>query len=664
MFLKEFCYNFLGIIVLMRNIFIIPLILFLFIGCSMKDVKVLKYEQKTDYLVKNLEPLHVDFKKYKSRYFMPWSIQKIGLTEELASWANFAYKKENQYYGENSLVLELDEIKRLLDTTNFQEYNKRTSYAITTQNTQVRNLPTHKPFFRQTNLAGEGYPFDYMQNTRLHVNTPLFVSHYTKDGSWAFVQSPVSTGWIPTSSFTVLNAKQRHEFKQNSKIIITTDNIPIYSNNQKYLLHVKLGTLFSIEKEDDDFYYSFIYTKFGNKIKAQIQKNQATIGPLDFNETNVLHVSSQLLGEKYGWGGFLDNRDCSAMTKDFFAPFGIWLPRNSASQKDAGEYLLLKGLNDKEKEKMIKTHGIAFLSLIYLQGHVMLYAGTVDDKVMVMHNAWGLKTSSFGTEGRHILGKAIISDLYIGENLSKVKKESLLISRAEGLVIKPDVPSYYINPLVMAYPDVVAVKNNQVYFSDLNTTEYNDFVDKTFQTKLKNPSIKDTLSLKYPAFEEIVPPSFNYDPGRFRNDDLLKKLYGQNKKEIEKNLEKLTWIDGTKILFNKKQNAAMQLQKVINELKKMPKKYDKFLTNIAGTYNFRYIKDTKRLSSHSYGIAIDLNVKQSKYWKWDKIYKYSNNFPKEIVDVFEKYGFIWGGRWYHYDTMHFEYRPELFESID
>ncbi|MBP9613702.1 MAG: M15 family metallopeptidase, partial [Sulfurospirillum sp.] len=30
----------------------------------------------------------------------------------------------------------------------------------------------------------------------------------------------------------------------------------------------------------------------------------------------------------------------------------------------------------------------------------------------------------------------------------------------------------------------------------------------------------------------------------------------------------------------------------------------------------------------------------------------------------EKYGFVWGGRWYHYDTMHFEYRPELFESID
>ncbi|WP_372236783.1 M15 family metallopeptidase [Campylobacter pinnipediorum] len=33
-----------------------------------------------------------------------------------------------------------------------------------------------------------------------------------------------------------------------------------------------------------------------------------------------------------------------------------------------------------------------------------------------------------------------------------------------------------------------------------------------------------------------------------------------------------------------------------------------------------------------------------------------------MVDVFEKNGFIWGGRWKHFDTMHFEYRPELFRQ--
>ncbi len=40
-------------------------------------------------------------------------------------------------------------------------------------------------------------------------------------------------------------------------------------------------------------------------------------------------------------------------------------------------------------------------------------------------------------------------------------------------------------------------------------------------------------------------------------------------------------------------------------------------------------------------------------------YPFKNRIPAEIVAIFEKHGFIWGGRWYHYDTMHFEYRPEL-----
>lgn len=36
-----------------------------------------------------------------------------------------------------------------------------------------------------------------------------------------------------------------------------------------------------------------------------------------------------------------------------------------------------------------------------------------------------------------------------------------------------------------------------------------------------------------------------------------------------------------------------------------------------------------------------------------------HEIPLEIVHIFEQHGFIWGGKWYHYDTMHFEYRPEM-----
>ena len=63
--------------------------------------------------------------------------------------------------------------------------------------------------------------------------------------------------------------------------------------------------------------------------------------------------------------------------------------------------------------------------------------------------------------------------------------------------------------------------------------------------------------------------------------------------------------------------------------------------------------------------AIDINASQTDYWVWagkkaGGPVPYKNRIPFEIVEIFEAEKFIWGGKWYHYDTMHFEYRPECF----
>ena len=75
--------------------------------------------------------------------------------------------------------------------------------------------------------------------------------------------------------------------------------------------------------------------------------------------------------------------------------------------------------------------------------------------------------------------------------------------------------------------------------------------------------------------------------------------------------------------------------------------------------NLRKVCGVERMSAHSYGIAIDINVKWSDYWLWsnksvseiDSI-SYKNSIPLKIVEIFKEHGFIWGGRWYHYDTRH------------
>jgi hypothetical protein len=84
-------------------------------------------------------------------------------------------------------------------------------------------------------------------------------------------------------------------------------------------------------------------------------------------------------------------------------------------------------------------------------------------------------------------------------------------------------------------------------------------------------------------------------------------------------------------------------------------------------HGWRKVKGTNRLSLHSFVIAIDLNITKSSSWEWDCkctdehriLAPHTSKIPQIIIDTFEKYGFIWGGKWYHYDTMHFEYRPEL-----
>lgn len=99
-----------------------------------------------------------------------------------------------------------------------------------------------------------------------------------------------------------------------------------------------------------------------------------------------------------------------------------------------------------------------------------------------------------------------------------------------------------------------------------------------------------------------------------------------------------------------------------------------FLNRISSveTWNWRTIQGTGSRSYHSYGVAMDLVIKSVKdarlYWLWAKTSTpgwYLNALkerlipPASMIRIFEKYGFVWGGKWRMYDSMHFEYRPEI-----
>ncbi len=219
--------------------------------------------------------------------------------------------------------------------------------------------------------------------------------------------------------------------------------------------------------------------------------------------------------------------------------------------------------------------------------------------------------------------------------------------------------------LETAYPGAFeTVSGKGIRFSDGTWVPYNDGEIKSFEALLDHPDIEDMLSLPYPPGEQNRPPAFNYDPGRFRPDAFFKGLYGKNEKEIRSSLRAVQWmpsLNGPWLLISTKFGIDKKLEKIISELETLGPEYHKYLIPPGGTFNYRVVAGTNRLSMHSFGIALDIAVGPSHYWQWEQKGpgEYKNSIPYRIVEIFEKHGFIWGGKWYHFDTMHFEYRPEL-----
>jgi hypothetical protein len=195
---------------------------------------------------------------------------------------------------------------------------------------------------------------------------------------------------------------------------------------------------------------------------------------------------------------------------------------------------------------------------------------------------------------------------------------------------------------------------------------YDDGLVKSFDDKLKRPDLKDMLAQLYRPGRSQEPFRLDYDPGRFRVDAWFTAVYGASASEVKGNLVPVPFCGAT-VWFNGKNGAATALAAVGRDLAALVAKRPQlrqYLFPLGGTFLWRDIAGTSRLSPHSWGIAIDLNPRHGAYWRGRKaggseVVAMRNNYPQEIVELFEKHGFIWGGKWSHFDLMHFEYRPEL-----
>lgn len=448
-------------------------LVFLFLGCTSKfylqndftkdKTKLAINDQNLSKLPKFEGEILVNKIEFLNKFFSPWDENRKEFSKNEAFWALEILKNSNLFFEKDKKISKsfYDEI---INNSNVKNYLKISKKAVILHETLIRNLPTTKAIFKDFKKHGKGIPFDLNANTFVNCLTPIFVSHFSKDKKFAFVFSDITSGWVDLKNIKFLNKKEIKDYKNSDFLVVT--------NSQKF----RFGSILPFIKNGENFKIKIL-----NEI---LDKNEIENFPLKFNDKNIKKVMEKFHLQAYGWGGFMGFKDCSLLMRDFFAIFGVWLPRNSKFQSIMGKKFDISNLNSSKKQKFITKNAQPYQTLLYLPGHIMLYIAPN----LVWHSIWGLKTKN---DKRAVIGGVVLSQLDIG--IYKIPNKNLLINKISSLNI-------------LNFPQSVRFDRNLSKFLSLN---FADKKDEVFQKTTFFPQTFNVINDKYKDDLKKIEPANN-----------------------------------------------------------------------------------------------------------------------------------------------------------
>ncbi|GAA7730903.1 SH3 domain-containing C40 family peptidase [Helicobacter pylori] len=380
---------------------------------------------------------------YLKAWYSPWLDAKVKSNKKEVFWILKEMNKSTGY-GEDLKPNAKAFNDGLIKSMDIERYPSAKIKAVVVRDSDVRAVPTNKPYY----LSQKGYPFDRYQNSLIFQGTPVLITHFNTDKTYAHIQSSFVYGWIKVSDLAYMHDKDIELLtKIKNYVMPIKDKIPLYTDYGDFYTDARVGELFALIPQSQNASqnpqkkelkaYGFLRDAKGYATLQSVILNEKDffVFPKAFTSENMAYFIDTMLGQKYGWGGLLGNRDCSAFTRDSFANFGILLPRNSYAQsRYANNYVDLSSMKAKEKEDYIIKNATPFGTLIYLKGHIMLYLGTYNHQAIVAHSIWSVQTQKHFKTLSHKIGGVVITSLWLAEEHNGAfSKKKLLIDRVLGM---------------------------------------------------------------------------------------------------------------------------------------------------------------------------------------------------------------------------------------
>jgi len=365
-------------------------------------------------------------KHYIKHLFIPWtkaggirfgmfSNQKLNILHLQKMQISYLLSSPgwDQYGHRNSLAWARNIAKNMM----LGHYSNTDEMGIAVENTYLRQFPTMGPRLN-TKSSGPNYHFDTFQISSVWVGTPVHVLQVSQDQQWALIKTVWMVGWVPFDAVGIVDDAFKQQWETGDYVAVVKNKStisPEEDSSEAYTAFI--GSVLPYDKTMGND-YEVLVPVMGNNHQAKIdhaEVNNTIVNqfPIAATTNNFARIIQQMMGEPYDWGGLHHNSDCSGMMMKIFTPFGIWLPRSSIAQASTGHYVPLRRQTVHQREQYLLKYGKPFMTLVYINGHIMLYVGKYHGQPIIFHNLWGLALPHHGFA---YAGKAVLTPVNVGAN--------------------------------------------------------------------------------------------------------------------------------------------------------------------------------------------------------------------------------------------------------
>ena len=272
-------------------------------------------------------------------------------------------------------------------------------YAICIKRDVVMVLPTddflaesEDEIFCNQMVVAEAMPF-----------TGVAVIHESRDGKWCFVLDGSYCGWVRKESLAFCKDKEEwFSVYQPERFLVVTgceivlDETALDTHTAGLML--PMGTKIKLAEPANEsvdgregfgcYLAELPFRREDGSLgteKAWIPVSKAVHeGYLTMTSSAVIGQAFLFQGKIYGWGGSFSSNDCSGFVRQVYSCFGLELPRNSAA---IAEIYDLGGrecncMTAGKKKEILRDMPAG--SLLYMDGHLMIYLGTEGEEPYVI----------------------------------------------------------------------------------------------------------------------------------------------------------------------------------------------------------------------------------------------------------------------------------------